>query len=184
MFVHDCGGLVKPHYIINFPTKDHWRGKSTIGFIRDGLVDLVAQIRRLRIQSIAVPPLGCGNGGLDWAEVRPLMEAAFAPLDDVEIRLFEPAGAPPAKTMEVGTDRPRMTAGRAAILKVLETYRELRYGLSKVEVAKTCLFSPGGRRAAESAVCEAPLRSVFRSATARLEQAGGALHSRLGRWGS
>ncbi len=140
MFIHDCGGLVKPHYIINFPTKDHWRGKSTLGFIRDGLVDLVAQIRRLGIRSIAVPPLGCGNGGLDWAEVRPLMEAAFAPLADVEIRLFEPSGAPPARSMEVRTERPRMTAGRAAILKVLETYRELRYGLSKVEVQKLAYF--------------------------------------------
>ena len=101
MFVHGCGGLVKPHYIINFPTKDHWRGKSDIGFIRDGLVDLVAQICHLRIRSIAIPPLGCGNGGLDWADVRPLMEAAFAPLNDVEIRLFEPSGGPPAKSMDV-----------------------------------------------------------------------------------
>lgn len=140
MFIHDCGGLVKPHYIINFPTKDHWRGKSSLKFIRDGLVDLVAQIRRLGIRSIAIPPLGCGNGGLDWAAVRPVMEAALAPLDDVEVRIYEPAGAPPARAMEVRTDRPRMTAGRAAILKVLETYRELRYGLSKIEVQKLAYF--------------------------------------------
>jgi O-acetyl-ADP-ribose deacetylase (regulator of RNase III) len=77
MLVFDSGGLVKPNFIINFPTKDHWRGSSKIDFIRDGLVDLVAQVKRLRIRSIAVPPLGCGNGGLNWADVRPLIEAAF-----------------------------------------------------------------------------------------------------------
>lgn len=140
MFVFDSGGLVKPNFIINFPTKDHWRGSSKIEFIRDGLVNLVAQIRRLGIRSIAVPPLGCGNGGLDWTDVRPLIESAFQPLPDVEVRLFEPAGAPDPKTMEVRTKRPRMTPGRAAIVKVLDTYRELNYGLSKIEVQKLAYF--------------------------------------------
>jgi O-acetyl-ADP-ribose deacetylase (regulator of RNase III) len=140
MFVFDSGGLVKPNFIINFPTKDHWRGSSKIEFIRDGLVDLVAQVKRLGIRSIAVPPLGCGNGGLDWADVRPLIEAAFEALPDMEVRLFEPAGAPDPKTMEVRTKRPRMTAGRASIVKVLDTYRELNYGLSKIEVQKLAYF--------------------------------------------
>src|SRR4029077_15555077 len=61
MFVHDAGGLVKPHYIINFPTKQHWRGASKLEYIRDGLADLITQVRRLKIRSIAIPPLGCGN---------------------------------------------------------------------------------------------------------------------------
>ena len=140
MFVFDSGGLVKPNYIINFPTKDHWRGKSSLESIREGLKDLVAQVKRLRIRSIAVPPLGCGNGGLEWSEVRPLIEGAFAELPDVEVRLFEPSGAPDPKSMEVKTGRPRMTAGRAAILKVLDTYRALEYGLSRIEVQKLAYF--------------------------------------------
>ncbi|MHB1233597.1 MAG: type II toxin-antitoxin system antitoxin DNA ADP-ribosyl glycohydrolase DarG [Burkholderiales bacterium] len=140
MFIFDSGGLVKPNYIVNFPTKDHWRGKSRIEFIRDGLADLTDQIKLLGIKSIAIPPLGCGNGGLDWAEVRPLIENAFANLPDVEVRLFEPAGAPSPKSMEVRTERPRMTAGRAAILQVLDTYRELEYGLSRIEVQKLAYF--------------------------------------------
>ena len=140
MFIHDSGGLVKPNYIINFPTKDHWRGASKMAFIRDGLVDLVTQVRRLGIRSIAIPPLGCGNGGLDWTEVRPLIEASFEELPDVEVRLFEPGGAPNPKTMEVRTKRPRMTPGRAAIVKVLNTYGELNYGLSKIEVQKLAYF--------------------------------------------
>jgi hypothetical protein len=69
-----------------------------------------------------------------------LIEAAFEVLPDVEVRLFEPGGAPNPKTMEVRTKRPRMTAGRAAIVKVLDTYRELNYGLSKIEVQKLAYF--------------------------------------------
>lgn len=140
MFVHDTGGLVKPNFIINFPTKDTWRAKSRVEFIRDGLVDLVEQIKKLGIRSIAIPPLGCGNGGLDWNVVRPIIEKAFAPLADVEVRLFEPTGAPAPKTMEVRTQRPAMTPGRAAVLKVLETYGELGYGLSRIEVQKLAYF--------------------------------------------
>lgn len=98
MFIHDSGGLAKPNYIVNFPTKDHWRGASKMAFIRDGLVDLVAQVRRLGIQSIAIPPLGCGNGGLDWAEVHPLIEAAFEALPEIDVRLFEPGGLPGLRT--------------------------------------------------------------------------------------
>jgi len=140
MFVFDSGGLVRPNYIINFPTKNHWRGSSSLDFIHDGLIDLIREVRRLGIRSIAVPPLGCGNGGLEWNEVRPMIEAAFDDLPDVDVRLFEPAGAPHPKTMDVRTKRPSMTPGRAAILKVLDTYRALNYGLSKIEVQKLAYF--------------------------------------------
>ncbi len=140
MFVFDSGGLVKPNYIINFPTKDHWRGKSRIEYIREGLKDLVARIKQLGIRSIAVPPLGCGSGGLEWSEVEPMIENAFAGLPELEVRLFPPAGSPDPKSMEVRTTRPRMTAGRAAILKVLDTYRALEYGLSRIEVQKLAYF--------------------------------------------
>jgi O-acetyl-ADP-ribose deacetylase (regulator of RNase III) len=140
MLVHDSGGLVKPNYIINFPTKDHWRSASKTDFIRDGLVDLILQVKKLRIRSIAIPPLGCGNGGLSWREVRPMIEAAFADVPEIDVRLFEPSGAPASKTMEIRSKRPRMTAGRAAMLKVLDTYRKLDYGLSKIEVQKLAYF--------------------------------------------
>lgn len=140
MFVYDCGGLVKPHFIINFPTKNDWRGKSKIDFIRDGLADLVLQIKERSIRSIAIPPLGCGNGGLDWSEVQPLIEDAFSDLSEVDVRLYPPEGAPNPKSMVVRTARPKMTAGRAAILKVLDTYRMLGYGLSRIEAQKLAYF--------------------------------------------
>ena len=140
MFVYDSGGLVKPNFIINFPTKDHWRGNSKLEYIEDGLNDLVNQIQRLNIKSIAIPPLGCGNGGLNWNEVGHLIEQAFSQLPEVDVRLFAPTGAPAAKEMEVKTTRPKMTKGRAAILKVIDTYREIGYGLSKIEVQKLAYF--------------------------------------------
>ncbi len=83
--VFDLGGLVGgPRWIINFPTKGHWRADSRMEDIEAGLKDLVATIRKLRIRSIAIPPLGCGNGGLDWNEVRPRIEAAMAEMPEVE----------------------------------------------------------------------------------------------------
>ncbi|MCT9809786.1 macro domain-containing protein [Acidovorax sp. Be4] len=140
MMVFDAGAYAQPHFIINFPTKDHWRGNSQLAFIEDGLKDLVAQVRALDIQSLAIPPLGCGNGGLDWRDVKPLIEAAFADMPEVEVRLFEPGAPPAAKDMMVLTHRPKMTAGRAAILKSIDTYRDLDYGLTKIEVQKLGYF--------------------------------------------
>lgn len=91
MQVFDLGGLAGgPRWIINFPTKAHWRANSRMSDIEAGLKDLVATIRRLRIRSIAIPPLGCGNGGLDWSEVRPRIEAALAELPEVEALVYTP----------------------------------------------------------------------------------------------
>jgi len=109
MFIHDSGGQIKPHYIINFPTKDHWRDASRIEYIRDGLVDLVAQVRRLGVRSLAIPRLGCGNGGLPWSDVRPVIETAFAAHADVDVRVFEP----------IGTTDPE--AARGQTMKILAT---------------------------------------------------------------
>lgn len=140
MFVFDNGALARPHFVINFPTKNHWRGDSKLDFIRTGLADLKAKIRELNIRSIALPPLGCGNGGLDWNEVRPIIESSLSEFSELEVRLFEPGTPPAAKDMQVRTEPPRMTPGRAAILKVLDTYRALNYGLTKIEVQKLAYF--------------------------------------------
>lgn len=91
MLIHDQGEQARPRYIVNFPTKRHWKNPSRIEDIAAGLKALVVDVQRLGIRSIAIPPLGCGLGGLDWAEVRPMIEEAFAPLGDVRVLLFEPA---------------------------------------------------------------------------------------------
>ncbi len=141
MFVFDNGGLVEPKFIINFPTKRHWRQPSRLGDIEAGLVDLVAVVKQLRIRSIAIPPLGCGNGGLNWDDVRPRIEAAFAGLPDVEVRLFAPAPATSGvRELVPEVVKPKMTSGRAAIIKVLSIYREMLYALSQIEVQKLTYF--------------------------------------------
>ena len=91
MLVVETGQLTHPRYIVNFPTKRHWRGPSRLDDSELGLAALAAEVRRLGIRSIAVPPLGCGLGGLDWSAVRPRVERAFAASPDVEVLLFEPS---------------------------------------------------------------------------------------------
>lgn len=142
MFVHDLGALDggKPEFIINFPTKNHWRGKSELSYIEEGLEDLVKVIQELKIQSIAIPPLGCGNGGLTWNVVSQLIEKYLGEID-VDIRLFSPSGAPDPKSMVVRTERPCMTSGRAVLVKLLSVYREMEYSLSKIEIQKLCYFA-------------------------------------------
>ena len=76
MLITQTGSILPPHYIINFPTKRHWRGKSRLEDIDAGLEALKQDIRRLGIRSIAIPPLGCGSGGLAWSDVRPRIEQA------------------------------------------------------------------------------------------------------------
>jgi len=90
MFVTEPGEVGGPRWIVNFPTKKHWRDPSKLEWVRDGLVALKEFVREKRIRSIAIPPLGCGNGGLDWALVRPMIETAFNDLPDVEAMIFEP----------------------------------------------------------------------------------------------
>ncbi|MEQ1789320.1 MAG: macro domain-containing protein [Rickettsiales bacterium] len=143
MLVHDLGGLVsKPRYIINFPTKDHWRGKSKLEFIEQGLDDLVRVIREYGIRSIAIPPLGCGNGGLNWSVVLPLIEQKLNQFgEQLEVRLFEPKSAPEAADMIIRTERPRMTAGRAILIKLISAYGDAGYLLSKIEVQKLGYFA-------------------------------------------
>jgi O-acetyl-ADP-ribose deacetylase (regulator of RNase III) len=122
MFIFDTNRMGPQRYIINFPTKRHWKGKSRLSDIKDGLRDLVRVIHEYEIRSVALPALGCGNGGLDWEIVRPLIEHAFVELPGVEVLLFPPAGAPPADQMLVATKKPAMTRGRAATIGLLQRY--------------------------------------------------------------
>ena len=140
MFIFDNGRLLNPRYVINFPTKRHWRGKSRIVDIRSGLKALIDDVRRLGVRSIAVPPLGCGLGGLDWREVRPIIENAFSELPDVRVLLFEPVGPPEAKAMPVGTARPRMTPARALFIRLMDAYAALDYSRTLLEVQKLAYF--------------------------------------------
>ena len=83
--VHIVHRATQPRIIVNFPTKRRWRDPSKLEYVRSGLRDLVARVRELDISSIAIPMLGCGNGGLEWSLVRPVIVAAFEELPEVEV---------------------------------------------------------------------------------------------------
>lgn len=122
MFVFETGQLTNPRFIINFPTKRHWRGNSRMEDIDAGLTALAQVIRKYRIQSIAIPPLGSGLGGLEWMDVKPRIEAAVNALPDVQVSLFEPKGAPVSKKMPHRREVPNMTTGRGALVELINRY--------------------------------------------------------------
>jgi O-acetyl-ADP-ribose deacetylase (regulator of RNase III) len=140
--MHIVRRLASPRFIINFPTKKHWRQPSRLQYISEGMRDLVAWVRKLEIRSIAVPPLGCGNGGLAWSDVKPLIVQAFDELPHVRVVLFEPADAPAAADIIDRRQKPSMTPGRAAVLALMGRYLETGYDyrLSLVEVQKLAYF--------------------------------------------
>lgn len=122
MFVYETGELTNPKYIINFPTKRHWRGKSRIEDIKSGLQALREEIVQRNIRSVAVPPLGSGLGGLNWVDVRPLIITALDSFSDVRIDIYEPGGAPAADVMARSREVPKMTPGRAALVVLMQRY--------------------------------------------------------------
>ena len=140
MFIFDLHSMLNPRFVVNFPTKRDWRANSRYEDIESGLQALVTDIRRLRIRSIAMPPLGCGLGGLDWNKVRPMIERAFAPLADVRLLLFAPSGAPEAKAMPVRTDRPKLTVARALFIRLMDQYAAQSYRLTLLEIQKLAYF--------------------------------------------
>jgi O-acetyl-ADP-ribose deacetylase (regulator of RNase III) len=122
IFVYDLERLENPHYIFNLATKKHWRAPSRIEYIKSGLKALTAELKQRNVRSVAVPPLGCGLGGLNWGEVRVLIEQALSTLPEVKVLLYEPAGAPVADTMAKEKSPPHMTVGRAALLGLMQRY--------------------------------------------------------------
>jgi len=142
MHVWETGTLDGPRFIINFPTKRHWRALSRLADIDAGLVDLVRVIREHGIRSIALPPLGCGNGGLDWSLVAPHIWDALAPLaGDVDVLVYPPAGAPPASEMVNRGATPPMTPGRAALITLMREYELATFAApSLIESQKLMYF--------------------------------------------
>ena len=140
MFVFKTGQMFNPRYIINFPTKRHWRGKSRYEDIASGLQALVREVQERKIRSIAIPPLGSGLGGLKWGRVKTMIEAAFKEFSDVQVKLYEPKGSPNAKDMPVGTAKPKMTVARALLIMLMKQYARFAYRLTLLEIQKLAYF--------------------------------------------
>lgn len=143
MVVFGTKRLVNPRYIVNFPTKQHWKSNSRLEDIEAGLRDLVTVVRERGIRSLAIPALGCKNGGLDWEDVRPRIEAALAELPNVLTLVYPPGNTPDAETMPVATIRPRMTPGRAAVIGLMHQYGLPGYHLTMLEIQKLTYFLQG-----------------------------------------
>lgn len=92
MFVTETLNHEICRWIVNFPTKKHWRNPSKLEWISDGLHDLKGVIRAHHVRSTALPALGTGNGGLDWSYVRAEIERVLGDLEDVDIFVYEPIG--------------------------------------------------------------------------------------------
>jgi O-acetyl-ADP-ribose deacetylase (regulator of RNase III) len=138
MFVTERHDLMGPSWIVNFPTKQHWRQPTKLEWVVDGLEELHSVIREKAIKSIAVPPLGCGNGGLEWSVVQPAIEEALGDLEDVDIIVYEPT----CKYQNVAkrTGAKKLTPARAMIAELVRRYWVLGIECSLLEIQKLAWF--------------------------------------------
>jgi len=112
--------------IINFPTKTEWFKKSQYDYIEEGLKDLARVIEEYKIQSIAIPPLGCGNGGLKWDKVKPLMDKYLGHFSNVTIKIYEPNETVKEILQKENVKKEvGLTAARAMLLHALYHYEKL-----------------------------------------------------------
>jgi O-acetyl-ADP-ribose deacetylase (regulator of RNase III) len=156
MFVTEVNELGGPRWIVNFPTKTHWRAPSKVEWIIEGLKDLRRFIVENRVASIAIPPLGSGNGGLNWPDVREQVEAALGDLTDVRVIVFEPTSEYQNVAKRSGVDK--LTPARALIAELVRRYSILGMECSLLEVQKLAWFL---ERAVERLAPDNPLDLRF-----------------------
>lgn len=131
-------GRLMPKFIVNFPTKKHWRNRSKIEYIETGMKELVKTIKNKRIKSIAIPPLGCGNGGLNWDTVKAIILKELKNIDeDVKVIIYEPGfnnqKFPEKKNVS-------LTPARAMLLLALKNYQVLGYSINLLVAQKVAYF--------------------------------------------
>ena len=159
IFATERRGLTGPKWIINFATKRHWRHPSKIEWIENGLVQLRKFIVDHKIKSIALPPLGSGNGGLDWQDVRPLIKRGLGSLKDVRVIVFEPT--PKYMNVAKRTGVEKLTPARALIAEAVRRYSAGGMDCTLLEVQKLAYFV---ERAIEARVSlQNPLKLEFQA---------------------
>jgi len=138
MLVTETHALHGPKWLISFPTKQHWRNPSKIDWIVSGLEDLRRVLIENKIESVALPPLGCGNGGLDWNQVRPLIEQALGAVPELEVLVFEPTTQYQNVAKRQGVKA--LTPARALVAEMIRRYWVLGIECTLLEVQKLCWF--------------------------------------------
>lgn len=156
VFVTDTGELIGPRWIVNFPTKQHWRSPSKLHWIEDGLQDLRKFILDNNVRSIAIPPLGAGNGGLEWSEVLPKIEATLGDLDGVEIQVYQPTAEYQNVAKRKGVEK--LTPARALTAELIRRYWVLGNECTLLEVHKLAWFL---QRAIQAKGLSSPLKLNF-----------------------
>jgi len=138
----DLFGDSKKHqrYLINFPTKDHWRSKSKLSYIEQGLDDLLVKLESLNIKSVALPPLGCGNGGLDWDEVKLLLEKKLSKMQSADFYIYGPKESVLSPEYE-SIPSSDMTEKRAILVKAIGEFEPYFGGyLTRISLQKIVYF--------------------------------------------
>lgn len=134
MFATQRDQLMGPRWIVNFPTKQHWRSPSRMDWIRDGLDDLHRFIEEQQIRSIAIPPLGSGQGGLPWERVREEIEARLGQMEGVDVVVYEPT--PKYQNVSKKQGVSKLTPARALIAELVRRYWVLGFECSLLEIQK------------------------------------------------
>lgn len=142
MFVTENKELFGPRLIINFPTKTHWRVRTRLNWLQEGMNDLVRTIEEENIRSIAIPPLGCGNGGLEWHAVKPVIVAALDGVADLDARIYEPTNEYQNVSKRKGVEK--LTPARALVAEIVRRYCILGIDCSILEVQKLGWFLQRG----------------------------------------
>jgi|SRR5271165_674564 len=138
VFVTENHALTGPKYIINFPTKKHWRHPSRIEYVASGLQDLRRVLEEKKIRSVALPPLGCGNGGLEWTLVRHEIERTLSDLQAVDVVVYQPTTEYQNKLEKKGVEG--LTPARAMIVELIRRYLAIGFDCSNLEVHKLAWF--------------------------------------------
>ena len=140
-FVYEIPKSETTKFIINFPTKKHWRNPSKMEYIDAGLNNLIEIIAKYNMKSIAMPALGCGNGNLDWDLVKPLIEKKLGPLKDLKIIIFEPSTSKKKETNST-KKKPRLTKDRKKLLLLMNDFNMATSGpmLCFIQTHIICYF--------------------------------------------
>ena len=158
MFVTENRTFSGPRWIVNFPTKKHWRQPSKLEWIIEGLGDLRMFIQENEIRSIALPPLGAGNGGLEWTEVRPEIERVLGNLEGVDILVFEPTAKYQNVAKRSGVEQ--LTPARVLMAEMIRRYWVLGIECTYLEVQKLGWFL---ERTVQSLGIKDPLEFHFKA---------------------
>ena len=158
MFVTENRTFSGPRWIVNFPTKKHWRQPSQLEWIIEGLVSLREFIQENEIRSIALPPLGAGNGGLEWSEVRAEVERALGDIEGVDILVFEPTAKYQNVAKRTGVEQ--LTPARVLMAEMIRRYWVLGIECTYLEVQKLGWFL---ERTIQSLGIEDPLELHFKA---------------------